>query len=304
MQWHADRFVDPNAVVVPETEAERLHRHAEWILHEHGVDVYETSVPQEALPEPTLREEEEELTDVDDYAGRQRAATLTALDRHATVTMGMGSKPVHQYCESCKAVARESPDGSCPACGAIREVDTVPLTWDDVAPEEGSESWSDEEVSIDIITIPIPGAPSSSPPPSEAGSDEEGGGWVEDSTAFFAEVHNRTGHATYQTAERRLVAPRPKTAPPEAAGPTAMTPNEAPAEASTLCSQTVESLTDFPRALLTKLLEFGGSPVPQDYVSELMHRLQLVCVDPLVRWHDTIHGSTERHQSSVSAGWK
>jgi hypothetical protein len=214
-------------------------RSMQWHADRPGADVLETSVPQAASPEPTLSGEEEELTDGEAQAGRQRAVTLTALDQHATVTLGMGSKPVHQYCESCKAVARESPDGSCPACGATREVDTVPPTWDDVAPEEGSESWSDEEVSIEIIPIPIPGALSSSPPSSEAGSDEEGSVWpFEDSTAFFAEVHNRTGHARKQTAERRLVDPRPKTVPPEAAGSATMNPNEAPAEASTLCSQT------------------------------------------------------------------
>jgi hypothetical protein len=207
-------------------------------------------------PAPTIGADEGEATCADGRTGRLRAAALAALDRNATVSLGMGSKPVHQYCESCKAVARENPDGLCPACGAVLEVGTAPLTWNEVASTEGSESWSDEEISVEILTDPD--ASSNSPPPSEAGSDEDGGGLFEDSTAFFAEVLNRTGHARYQEAARRLVAPPSKTAPPVAAGPMATKPPEASAKAPTLCSQTVGSLTDFPRHLLTRLLEFGG----------------------------------------------
>jgi hypothetical protein len=241
-------------------------RSLQWHADRPGADVF---------PEPTLSGEEDELTDVDDHAGRQRAVALTALDQHAAVTLGMGGKPVHRCCESCQAVARESSDGSCPVCGAAREVDVVSLPGEAEAPEEGSES-SDEEMSIEDIPIPVPGGhfiahPYYSPTSSEAGSDEPNGWLLEDSIAFFAEFHNRTGHARNQAAERRLVEPCPKAVSLEAAESAFLSPNEASAEGSTLCSQKVESLTDFPRALLTKLLAYGGSPVPQDYVSELMH---------------------------------
>ena len=51
-------------------------------------------------------------------------------------------------------------------------------------------------------------------------------------------------------------------------------------------------------------MEFDGPPVPWDYVSELMHRLQMVGMVSLVKWHTTIHLSPDRYRTAVSAGWR
>ena len=108
--------------------------------------------------------------------------------------------------------------------------------------------------------------------------------------SYFMETEKQRS----EEATRRLPCCGPSTKkPPRSVGPET--------EAQRLCAETVGLLTEFPREVLLNLLEYSAT-ANRNYVSELMHKVQLVSTNNDVQFR-SIHSPDGQFQGAMGVHW-